>query len=146
MAIDRLLAIAGQKVAIYDEDLSQVRLDSPLRQSHLKRLLAGRPAGQFVRLALRNTEPMRRQQPRLMNLLGDYGHCVAACQTPPQLAHLRDSMILVDDKYGLIRFERDLPRSKLLIDEADELKPYLARFEEIWNEGGDAVSITTLGL
>jgi hypothetical protein len=146
MAVDRLLAIAGQKIAIYDEDLSQIRLDSRPRQLHLKRLLAGRPAGHLVRLALRNGEPLRRQQPLLMNLLGDYGHCIAACQTPPQLAHLRDSMILVDDKFGLIRFERDLPRSKLLIDEADELKPYLARFEEIWKEGVDAISITTLGL
>lgn len=55
-------------------------------------------------------------------------------------------MILVDEKYALIRFERDLPRSKLLIDEPDEVRPYLSRFKEIWAEGGEPVSSTTLGL
>ena len=146
MAIDRLLAIASRKILIYDEDLGYLRLDSAPRLAHLKRVLGGASTGNSARLALRNAEPLRCQQPLLMNLLTDYSHCLTACQTPPQLAHLRDSMILVDDKFGLIRFERDMPRSKLLIDEAEELKPYLARFEEIWNEGGETVSATTLGL
>ena len=144
-AFDRLLAIAERKICIYDEDLGHLRLDTSPRLSALKRLLNNKPAGN-IRLALRNTEPLRRQQPKLINLISDYSHCLAASQTPPHLAHLRDSMILVDDHYGLIRFERDLPRSKLLIDEVDELRPYFARFEEIWREGGEAVGGTTLGL
>ncbi|MFZ2269024.1 MAG: hypothetical protein WAV95_15720 [Azonexus sp.] len=144
-AFDRLLAIADRKICIYDEDLGHLRLDSTPRLAALKRVLGDQPAGQ-IRLALRNADPLRRQQPLLLNLLTNYSHCLTICQTPPHLAHLRDSMILVDDRYGLIRFERDLPRSKLLIDEVDELKPYFARFEEIWNDGGEAVSSTTLGL
>lgn len=146
MALDRLLAIASHKIAIYDEDLVHLRLDSAPRLTHLKRVLAGGVAGNSIRIALRNAEPLRRQQPLLMKLLAEYGHCLSINQTPPELAHLRDSMILVDGKYGLIRFERDMPRSKLLIDEADELKPYFARLEEIWQEGGEPVSATTLGL
>lgn len=144
-AFDRLLAIAERKICIYDEDLGHLRLDSANHLDALKRLLGNTPPGN-VRLALRNAEPLRREQPRLITLLADYSHCLAACQTPPHLAHLRDSLILVDDRHGLVRFERDLPRSKLLLDEVEELKPYLARFEEIWNEGGEAVSATTLGL
>jgi len=144
-AVDRLLAIAARKIAIYDRDLGQLHLDSAPRLAELKRVLhAG--AGASIRLALRNTETLRRQQPLLMNLVVDFGHTLTATQTPPQLAHLRDSMLLVDDKYGLIRFEQDQPRSKLLIDEAGELHPYLARFEEIWEECSETVSGTTLGL
>lgn len=144
-ALDRLLVMAGQKICIYDEDLGQLRLDSAPRLAALKRVLGGKPAGN-LRIALRHAETLRQQQPLLINLLTDYSHCCAAQQTPAQLAHLRDSMILIDGKHGLIRFERDLPRSKLLIDEVDELRPYLARFEEIWNEGGETVGSTTLGL
>jgi hypothetical protein len=67
-------------------------------------------------------------------------------QTADQLAHLRDSMILVDDAHAVIRFDRDQPRGKLLVDESDEVMPYRRRFEEIWAEGGTPVAATTLGL
>jgi hypothetical protein len=145
-AIDRLLVLAVRKISIYDEDLGHLHLDSPSRLAELKRtLLADRNASR-IRMAVRDAEPLRRHQPLLMNLLGEFSHCLLAQQTPAQLAHLRDTMILVDDKHGLIRFERDQPRSKLLLDENDELKPYTARFEEIWAEGGESISSTTLGL
>lgn len=144
-ALDRLLAFASQKIRIYDEDLSSLKLESEPRQSHIKRILqAG--YGDTLQIALRNASPFRQQHPVLLKLLSNYGHLAAVQETPPQLAHLRDSMILVDDKHALIRFERDLPRSKLLIDEIDEIRPYLIRFREIWTEGGESVSATTLGL
>lgn len=145
LAVDRLLAIAGRKICIYDEDLGQLHLESPERIAALKRLISQTPPGR-LRLALRNADPLRNRQPLTMNLLTTWSHIAEARQTPPSLAHLRDCMLIVDDKFGLIRFERDLPRSKLLIDEIDELRPYVARFEEIWEEGGDPVGTTTLGL
>ena len=144
-AIDRLLAIACQKIRIYDEDLSSLKLESEPRLTHIKRLVqAGHE--DTLQIALRNASPLRQQNPILLKLMSTYGHLAAAQETPPQLAHLRDSMILVDDKHALIRFERDLPRSKLLIDEIDEVRPYLTRFREIWTEGGESVSVTALGL
>lgn len=146
LAIERLLALAGQKIAIYDEDLGQLNLDSTTRLPQVKRLLALGGHSPRLQIALRNTEPVIRKHPLLLNLLSNYGHVFAMQQTPPQLAHLRDAMLIVDDRHALIRFERDLPRSKLLIDENDELKPYRARFSEIWNEGGEALHANVLGL
>ncbi len=144
-AIDRLLAIACRKICIYDEDLSALKLEARPRQEHIKRLLlAGH--GDILQIAVRNASPLRQCHPQFQDLLTTYGHLAKAIETPPQLAHLRDGMILVDDKYALIRFDRDLPRSKLLIDEPDELRPYLSRFKEIWSEGGESVSSTHLGL
>lgn len=144
-AIDRLLAIACQKIRIYDEDLSSLKLESEPRLAQIKRLVqAGHE--DTLQIALRNASPLRQQNPILLKLMSTYGHLAAAQETPPQLAHLRDSMILVDDKHALIRFERDLSRSKLLIDEIDEVRPYLTRFREIWAEGGESVSVTALGL
>lgn len=95
---------------------------------------------------MRNGGPLRHAHPRLQNLLTTYGHLATAQETPSQIAHLRDSMLIVNGKHALIRFERDLPRSKLLIDEADELRPYLTRFEEIWAEGGERITNSVVGL
>ena len=145
MALDRLLAIACHKISIYDEDLITLKLESAPRLLHIKRVLQ---AGQddALQIAVRNAGPVRQKNPLLLNQLTTFGHRASAHETPPQLAHLRDSMILVDDKHALIRFERDMPRSKLLIDEIDELRPYLARFREIWSEGGENIASTALGL
>lgn len=144
-AIDRLLAIAGHKICIHDEDLATLKLESATRLLEIRRILqAGH--GDVLQVAVRNATPIRQQHPLFRNLLATCSHLAEVRETPPQLAHLRDSMILVDDRHALIRFERDLPRSKLLIDETDELRPYLTRFKEIWSEGGESIASTTLGL
>jgi hypothetical protein len=145
MALDRLLAIACHKISIYDEDLVMLKLDSEPRLIHVKRILT---AGQddALQIAVRNGGPVRQKNPLLLNLLTAFSHRAAARETPQQLAHLRDSMIIVDDKHALIRFDRDQARSKLLIDDIDELRPHLTRFREIWSEGGEAISSSTLGL
>jgi len=144
-AIDCILALATKTIFIYDEDLGQMHLETPSRIAALKAPL-GSARADCLRVALRNTTPLQQRQPLLLRLLATYGHNSAIQQTPEQLAHLRDSMILVDGVHALIRFDRDQPRSKLLIDEPEEVMPYRRRFEEIWAEGGTPVSSTTLGL
>lgn len=145
MALDRLLAMATRKICIYDEDLTALKLESAPRLSALTRLLkAGREDS--LQVALRDTQPVNAQCPQALRLIGTYSHLSNIHETPPQLSHLRDSMILVDNKHALIGFEKDLPRSKLLIDEVDQVRPYVARFIEIWREGGEPVSGNPLGL
>ena len=145
LAIDRLLAMAEHSIRIYDEDLLAMKLDTSARIDELKRLLH---SGQHdaLHIAVRNAEPLRHQHPRLANLFSTYTHQISAQQTPDQLAHLRDAMLLVDGRHALIRFDRDQARSKLLIDEADEIHPYANRFAEIWAEGGEPATGSTLGL
>lgn len=144
-AIDQLLGMASHKLCIYDEDLVRLRLDDPKRLAHLKRLLQSAAPGS-VRIALRNAEPFRRQQTHLIQLFAAHAHIITIQETSQQIGSLRDSLILVNDQHGLIRFDRDQARSKLLINEADEIRPYLQRFEEIWREPGDVIGATSLGL
>lgn len=144
-AAARLLAMAGHKIAIYDEDLASLQLGTTADLSRLQHLLS-KGHGMALRIAVRNASHLRQHQPGLLKLLSVFGHRAAAQQTPEQLAHLRDSMLIIDDKHALIRFDREQARSQLLIDEPEELRPYLVRFEEIWSEGGESVSATTLGL
>lgn len=145
VAIDRLLALACQKICIYDQDLHQLKLESPPRLDALKRVLLG-TEHDALRIALRDATALRREHPLLNNLLTTYSHRTQAQETPEQIAHLRDNMILVDGKHALIRFDRDHARGKLLIDEADEVRPYLIRFAEILAEGGEPIGSSTLGL
>lgn len=145
IAIDRVLALARKRICIYDEDLAQLHFESPARIAILKMVLS-EEKHDCLRIALRNSSPLQQQQPLFRNLLKTFSHNSAVQQTSEQLSHLRDSMILVDDTHALIRFDRDQARSKLLIDESDEVMPYRRRFEEIWTEGGTPVSTTTLGL
>jgi len=144
-ALDHLLGMACHQVCIFDTDLGQMHLDNKARLDELKRLAHSlRPDS--LRMALRDTEPLRRRQAPLMNLLASHSHAFAVQQIPAHLAHLRDCLLLVDQRHALIRFDNEQVRSKLLIDEPEEVRPYCQRFEEIWRESGEVVSPTTLGL
>ena len=144
-AIDRLLAIAHEKIRIYDENLGQLHLDASTRLEQIQRVLnAGRPEALLI--ALRDAALVAQSNPCLLKLLTAYCHLGSARETPEHLGHLRDNMILVDDRHALIRFDQGHARSKLLIDEPDELRPYIKRFNEIWAEGGAQIGATTLGL
>ena len=144
-ALDRLLAIAGHALCIYDEDLAHLKLETPDRQDELKRILKhGKPDS--LQIAVRDATLLRQKSPLLLGLLETFSHCSLARKTPDSIAHLRDCMIIADEKHALIRIEKDLPRGKLLIDEAEELRTYINRFSEIWNEGGEPINSSTLGL
>lgn len=144
-ALDRILALAERQILIYDEDLVQLALESPEHLAAMQRILQSRQQD-GVRIALRNADAYLRHHPKLQRLIATYSHLGAVQQTPPQIAHLRDAILIVDDCNALIRFERDLPRGKLLIDEAEEIRPYRRKFEEIWQEQGEFLSPTKLGL
>ena len=146
IAIDRLLAMPAGRIRLYDEDLQQLNCDSPARLEALQRLLQTARRPDALQIAVRNAAPLRALHPRLLRLLAAYSHIAAARETPSQLAHLRDNLLLIDDRHALVRFDRDQPRAKLLIDEPDEVGGYLHRFDEIWAEGGEEISATTLGL
>lgn len=144
-AIDQLLAMPCRKLSIYDEDLLKIRLDDRKRLGNLQRMLHSAQPG-AIRITLRNAEPLRRTQMHLIQLLAVHAHIITIKESSQQLSRLRDSMILIDDQHGLIRFDQDQARSKLLINESDKLRPYLLRFEEIWKDQGEAISATSLGL
>ena len=144
-ALDRILSLATRRIWIYDEDLATLHLETPARIDKLRAPLAARHQD-CLRIAVRSLGALQQRQPMLQNLLRNHGHNASAQQTPEQLSNLRDSMIIVDDTHALIRFDRDQWRSKLLIDEPEEVMPYRRRFEEIWAEGGIPHAATTLGL
>lgn len=145
LALDQILALPGQQLMIYDQDLLGMKLESAARMGALTCILQHSKQS-ALRIALRDGNPLRTQQPRMLNLLTRFTHKVFAHETPEHLKHLRDSMLLLDNQHALIRFDRDQPRGKLLVDEPEEVAAYFKRFESIWAEGGDCISASTLGL
>ena len=145
-ALDRLFEMARESISIFEVDGQFLRLEDNKRLELVRRFLQGASLSPCLRLAVRDGEAIRRKHPRLLQLLGCFGHIFSARQTSASLAHLRDTMILVDGRHGLIRFDLEQARSKLLIDETEELRPYYRRFEEIWSEQAEEITATTLGL
>jgi len=144
-AVDRLLPLAKRQLCIYDDDLAQLGLENSSRQEHLGQLLANAKE-QPLRIALRDGAHFQNRSPRLQRLLTPWMHRAEVRQTPPDLAGLRDSMIIVDARHALVRFEKALPRSVLLIDDSVGVMPYLERFEEIWQATRKNLLQTPLGL
>lgn len=144
-ALDQLLALAGRTLAIYDRDLVRLKLDDPARIAALTRLLASDPNAR-LRIAVRDARHVRNHAPRLITLLRQHCHQMMVQETPENLAHLRDSMILADDGHTLVVFDQDQPRCKLILDDPAAIRPYLRRFDDLWQEGGTPVSASVLGL
>ncbi|MFV5215680.1 hypothetical protein ACLIIZ_18315 [Azonexus caeni] len=144
-AVDRLLPLARRQLCIYDEDLARLGLENSGRQEHLGQLLTNAKE-QPLRIALRDGAHFQNRSPRLQRLLTPWMHRAEVRQTPPDLAGLRDSMIIVDARHALVRLEKNLPRSVLLIDDTLGVMPYLERFEEIWQASRKNLLQTPLGL
>lgn len=144
-ALSRTIAAATQQLWIFDHDLSACRLEDPERHEQLVSFLRGSP---HARLQIALMEPRRLQSsmPRTLKLLSTFGHVTSVTRTSDRLSHLRDSMVLADREFGVIRFDRDHARGKIIVGDEDETAPYLRRFEEIRAEGGEAITPGVLGL
>lgn len=145
-SIDEILALAGRTLSIFDHDLSLLKPDDPSRHAQLRRLLVGRESACRLTIVVQQPDFVRQHCPRLLNLLTLYAPAVTLVEAPTTLASLRDSLLIADDRHVLVRFDRQQPRARRLIDEANDCEPYVARFAEILAEGGETISPTTLGL
>jgi hypothetical protein len=144
-AFDQILALARHELCIFDDDLAQLGLEQAARMAELQRLLTGNPKAR-ARIALKRTDHLTRDHPRLVQLMKYHGHLMEARQIPDTLQRLRDSLVIVDQRCALVRFDWEHPRSRLILEDDVETAPYLKRFEAIWAEGGHVFSPTPLGL
>ena len=145
VALQKILLLATTGLHLFDEDLSNLKLESRENADNLQRFLATHQQNS-LRIIVKNAEPLRRTSPRLMKLLASYPLQMVVVECPPHLASLNISLCLADDRHALVRFNKDHARARIIIDKAQECSPYLHQFEEILKEGGEQISATTLGL
>ena len=118
-SLQKVLLLATRTLRIFDEDLTRLGLENTENAFFLRRFLTSERRNTLT-IVVRNADPL--------------------------VAALSDAMVLADNAHALVRFHKDQVRSKVLIDNTDECRPYLLRFEEVLKEGGTPISATTLGL
>lgn len=145
IAAERLLTIAQEKILIYANELTAFKLESAANLSAISRILKTNQPG-CLQVVLRNCQTWQQTHPLMAKLCLNHSHLITFLQSPADLAHLTDSMLLIDNTHALVRFEERFPRSKLLLDEAEEIRPYLLRFYEICAASNEPYGYSTLGL
>ena len=143
--LQNVLILASKTLRIFDQDLSKLKLERPDSADSLRRFLST-DRQNLLWIVVKDAEPARRDNPRLMKLLSTYPKNMTLVECPSHLSSLSDSMLIADDRHALIRFHADHARSKAIIDNAEECLPYSLRFKEIAKEGGEQVFATPLGL
>lgn len=144
-AVQDILALATHRVCVFDKDLAALKLERPERLALLRQFLGAGPE-RTVQIAVQDAEHLRRNCPRLMELLAVHAHNLTIIECPTHLAGLSDSLLIADAQHAVVRFHRDQARAKKMINAVEECAPYQQRHDQILGEGGAPVTASTLGL
>jgi hypothetical protein len=144
-AIDRLLAQPGRELRVFDPDGAALRLNNPLRIEALEQFLAASRTRRLY-LVVHHTEHLTRKCPRMMTLLGRYGHAVQINRTYEEIRELQDAFLVVDAMHYIRRPMASFFRGAMGLGDEAEALAMRGRFMEIWAASYPAVSSTTAGL
>ncbi|HEX4884152.1 MAG TPA: hypothetical protein VFX05_08450 [Casimicrobiaceae bacterium] len=144
-AIDALLALARQRVLVFDRDLADTGWNSAARADAVRAFLR-RSRQAELRIIVHDARYLESACPRLTALLRAYGHAMAIWRTGPEARSANDALVIADALHALHRYHADQPRATLLLASPHAVKPLVSRYEEIWATGAPALGGTTLGL
>jgi hypothetical protein len=144
-AIDELIALARHHIQVFDQDLSQTGWNDAARTERLAAFLR-EVRGRRLDIIVHDTRYLESACPRMLRLLGAYGHAMAILQTGPEGKVATDPLVIVDGQHYLHRFHFEQPRAALGILQPEQAQPLAARFGEIWATGASGVNASVLGL
>ena len=147
-AINEVLALAAREIRIFDADpklLKEREFGQPARVETLRKmLLASRDHN--LRIVLHDTRSIESEVPRLVALLTQFSGQIQIHRTLGQAAEAHDPMVIADDAHFWHKLHIDHPRSVVTLHSAVDTRPFLQRFEEIWDQSELAVTGSNLGL
>jgi len=144
-AIDRLIGLAEVRIRVFDHDLSQMGWNREARIDALSTFLRG-VRGRRVDVIVHDVRYASESCPRLMSLLQRYSHALTIYRTGAEARHASDPLLIVDERHFLHRFHFEQPRAALGIDQPEEARSLINRFDEIWATGEPGINATQLGL
>lgn len=144
-AIERLVALPGRELRIFDPDLSALRLNAPERVALLEQFLQTSRTRRLY-FAAHDTEHLTRYCPRMMRLLARYAHVIEINRTHEEIRHIQDSFLVLDAQHYVRRPVADFYRGAAGLNDDAEALAMRSRFLEIWAASFPAVSSTTAGL
>jgi hypothetical protein len=144
-AFDRLTGLAQRELRIFDRDFSDLQINSPQKCELLREfLLRGRINRLYI--AVHETEYLRNNCPRLLNLLQQFSDRMLIHQTQGEAARVQDCLVLADKLHFVRRPVHAQPRGTLTLYDDKESQGIFMRFAEIWESSFPAVAATTSGL
>lgn len=143
--IDTVIALADKSLHIFDTDLRRGGYSS-LKRFELLRDFLLRGRGNRLVLVLHETDFLTAHCPRLMNLLGNYGHNIQIHQTREHARLAADAVVIAGQTHYLHRFHADHPRSLLALNDPLGARQLEERFNQLLQASHPAVFATTLGL
>jgi hypothetical protein len=144
-AVDELISLARHHIQVFDQDLSQTGWNSAARSERLAAFLRG-VRGRRLDIIVHDTRYLESACPRMLRLLGAYGHAMAILQTGDEGKVATDPLLIVDGQHYLHRFHFEQPRAALGIVQPEQAQLLAARFGEIWATGAPGMNATVLGL
>jgi len=144
-AIDEIIALAQQRLSIFDIDLSEGDWQSAHRATVLAEFLR-RNRKARVDIILHDTRWLETNCPRLVSLLRVNSHAMTVYRTGPEARNAMDPLLIADNRHFLHRFHIEQPRAALAIDQPQLARPLVMRFEQIWATGEPGLGATVLGL
>ena len=144
-AIDALLALAAQRVLVFDRDLADGGWDGAARADAIKAFLR-RARNAELRIIVHDPRHLEVACPRITSLLRVYAHAMSVWRTGHEARGASDALVIVDGRHALYRYHVDQPRATLMLSLPAAVRPLVERFDEIWATGEPAIGGTTLGL
>ena len=150
-AIDEVLAHAKQDLMIFDQSPKALRergFDRPQNIEIMRQLLLAshNSRARHIRIALHETQGIEGEVPRLLSLLDQFSDLLAIRRTQGDARNVQDVMVIADTDALWRKPVATHARSIATLHDAHEVKPYLDRFEEIWQLTENKVTARTTGL
>lgn len=143
--ISTILASAQQELRVFDQDLSRGGFHNQKNSELLLRFLNTNPNSHLT-IILQGTEFLKKECPRLTNLLQVYGHKITIYETNQSVKHAKDCFILADSQHYIKRIHIDQARFKYGLNQVAATNILYTRFNELLEETQNTVTTTTLGL
>lgn len=119
-AFDQLLALAKQRIRLFDVDLKQWSLESPARIERLGSFMRALKGNQLD-IIVHDPAHIQARCPRLVGLLHSYSHAMTIYRTGPEAKVATDPLLLIDDNHYLHRLHYEQPRASAGFYCADEM-------------------------
>lgn len=136
---------AQRSLKIFEPDLRRGAYQSVALHEALRDFLQRDPLNK-VTLILHDSQFLRVECPRLVELFRLYSHAVTIYLTDTRALVAQDAFVLADDEHYLHRFHVNQARFKYVLNDATAARYLHERFAELLEATASILSLTTLGL
>ncbi len=150
-AIDQVIAHAQQELMIFDQSPKTLRdrgYGRPQNVDVMRQFLltSKNSRARHIRISLQDTQGIETELPRLMTLLDQHADLLTIRRAEGDARSVQDVLLIADKDAVWRKPVASHPRSIVVIHDANDVKPYLDRFAEIWQLSGNTVSARSTGL